>query len=255
MGIHQIVSGVLSFFLSPFNCIVIVVLAAFIFRSARVKKNCLLAALVIFVLFGNPWLLNWYAGKWQAAPKELDRSVVYSCGIVPGGFASPDANGNGYFNATADRFIAVEELFERGIISHILICGGNGKTNDESFREGAWVKKQLVILGIPDSAVVVEDRSNDTFDNALYAKEILDSIHLLPPYLLITSAHHVPRASLLFRQAGLPVVAFPCNYINGRSPFSWTSVIPRPSVLLDWEPYIKETLGYWYYYYFNRNKK
>ena len=255
MGLHQIVSGVLSFFLSPFNCIVILLLTAFIFRRARLKKICLIAALVIFVVFGNQWLLNWYAKKWQPAPKELTGKVVYSCGIVPGGFVSPDYDGKGYFNATADRFIAVEKLFRLGRITHILISGGNGKANDDNFREGAWVKKQLILLGIPDSAVFVEDRSNDTFDNAVYAKEILDSLELRPPYLLITSAHHVPRASLLFRQAGLQIIAYPCNYINGRGRFSWVSLIPRPSVLLDWEPYLKETMGYWYYYIFNRNKK
>lgn len=51
-------------------------------------------------------------------------------------------------------------------------------------------KDELLIMGIPASSIFVEDRSNDTFDNAVYAKRILDSLQLSPPYLLITSANH-----------------------------------------------------------------
>ena len=69
-------------------------------------------------------------------------------------------------------------------------------------------------MGIPDSVIFVEDRSNDTFDNAVYAKQILDSLQLSPPYLLITSAHHIPRASLIFKNAGVITAPFPCNLLK-----------------------------------------
>ena len=102
-------------------------------------------------------------------------------------------------------------------------------------------------MGIPDSAIFVEDRSNNTFDNALYAKQILDSAHLKPPYLLITSAFHMPRASVLFKNAGLPTVSFPCNYAAGMGNFSLLSLLPHPWVLLGWDSYLKETAGYLWY--------
>ena len=154
--------------------------------------------------------------KMAAPPVVISTGIAYSCGIVPGGFASPDADENGYFNSTADRFIQAVKLYKLGEIKHILISGGNGKADKKNFREGAWVKGELTAMGIPDSVIFVEDRSNNTSDNAIYAKQILDSLQLKPPYLLITSAHHVPRASLLFKNAGIPTVAFPCNYIAGR---------------------------------------
>jgi uncharacterized SAM-binding protein YcdF (DUF218 family) len=203
--------------------------------------------LCIFILFSNKWLLDWYAKKWQPAPPSTNRNITYSCGIVPGGFASPDADGDGYFNATADRFIQAEKLYKLGIIKRLLISGGNGKVNNKNFREGAWVKGELTIMGIPDSAIFVEDRSNDTFDNAVYAKQILDSLQLNSPYLLITSASHVPRASLIFKNAGITTIAYPCNYVDGRSSLSFSSIVPQPSVLLGWEIYLKETAGYLWY--------
>jgi uncharacterized SAM-binding protein YcdF (DUF218 family) len=245
---HQVASIIISFFLSPFNWVIILVIAGYLFRSRVRKKSCGIIALCIFLLFSNKWLLNWYAQKWQPAPALISKSEVYSCGIVPGGFASPDADGNGYFNATADRFIQAEKLYKLGAVKHILISGGNGKSDDKNFREGAWAKTQLSLMGIPDSVIFAEDRSNDTFDNATYTKEILDSLQLRPPYLLITSASHVPRATLIFKNAGITTVAFPCNYIEGRSRFSLSWFLPQPSVLLDWDTYLKEAAGYLWYY-------
>ena len=245
---HQVASSVLSFFLSPFYWIIILVIAGYFLRKALLKKICRILALCIFLLFSNAWLLGWYAKNWQPPPVVINTGIAYSCGIVPGGFASPDAYGNGYFNSTADRFIQAVKLYKLGEIKHILISGGNGKADKKNFREGEWVKGELITMGIPDSVIFIEDRSNNTSDNAVYAKQILDSLQLRPPYLLITSAHHVPRASLLFKNAGIPTVPFPCSYIAGRGDFSFPSLLPQPAVLLGWNVYLKETAGYFWYH-------
>jgi uncharacterized SAM-binding protein YcdF (DUF218 family) len=198
-------------------------------------------------LFGNSWLLDWYAKNWQPSPVTIKQSDFYNCGIVPGGFASVDVDGNGFFNATSDRFIQVLKLYKQGKISHILISGGNGKKDDKNFREGEWAKGELITLGVPDSVIFTEDKSNNTADNATYAKKILDSAKLKPPFLLITSAHHVRRASLLFKNAGIPTVPFPCSYVAGRANFTFSSLLPQFSVLSGWEVYLKESLGYLWY--------
>lgn len=251
---HQETSSILSFFLSPFNWIIILVITGYFLRKALFKKICRILALCIFLVFSNQWLLDWYAKKWQPPPVVISAGIAYSCGIVPGGFASPDADENGYFNSTADRFIQAVKLFKLGEIKHILISGGNGKIDKKNFREGGWAKGELKTMGIPDSAIFVEDRSNNTSDNAAYAKKILDSLQLKPPYLLITSAHHMPRASLLFTNAGIPVVPFPCNYIAGRGDFSFSSLLPQPAVLSEWNIYLKEAAGYlWYHFKSNKN--
>ncbi len=244
---HQQGSYVLSFFLSPFNWIIILVIAGYFSKKNLLKKICRIMALCIFLLFSDAWLLDRYAKNWQPSPVVISAVSTYSCGIVLGGFASTDADENGYFNVTADRFIQAVKLFKLGKIRHILISGGNGKTNKRNFREAAWVQGELKAMGIPDSVIFFEDRSNNTADNAVYAKQILDSVQLKPPYLLITSAHHVPRASLLFKNAGISAVPFPCNYISGRGTFGFSSLLPKFAVLSGWNPYLKETAGYFWY--------
>lgn len=244
---HQLASSVLSFLLSPFNWIVILLLAGYFLRRPLLKKICRIMALCIFLLFGNSWLLDWYAKNWQPLPVVIHPDSTYSCGIVPGGFASVDVDGGGYFNVTADRFIQALKLFKQGKITHILINGGNGKKDKQSFREGEWVKGELITMGVPDSVIFFEDKSNNTADNAIYAKQILDSVQLKPPFLLITSAHHIPRASLLFKNAGISIIPFPCDYIAGRANFKFSSLLPQLSALGCWDTYLKEAAGYLWY--------
>ncbi|MEP6595879.1 MAG: YdcF family protein [Ginsengibacter sp.] len=244
---HQVASAILSFCLSPFNWIIILIIAGYFLPKGRVRKICRVLALCIFLIFSNSWLIDWYAKHYQALPATINSAASYSCGIFPGGFGSPDANENGYFNSAADRFIQAVKLYKLGVIKHLLISGGNGKANLKSFKEGAWVKGELITMGIPDSVIFIEDRSNNTADNAFYAKQILGSMELKPPYLLITSAHHMPRASLLFNKAGISTVPFPCNYIAGRSTLGFWSILPQPYILLEWGVFLKETVGYLWY--------
>lgn len=245
--LHSFVSTIVSFFLSPFNWVIVLLVAGFLFRKKGRRKVCFIAAFCIFLLFGNKWLLNTYARNWQTAPVILHSGELYSCGIVAGGFASPDAHAHGYFNSAADRFIQIMKLYKTGRIKNIMISGGNGKPDEHNFREGAWVKGQLLQMGIPDSVVFTEDRSGNTAENAVNTKQVLNSLQLKPPYLLVTSAYHMPRASLIFKKAGLDVLPFPCNYTDGRGGTELSDFIPRPSVLMSWETYLKETFGYWWY--------
>ena len=222
-------------------------IAAFFIRRPSVKRTLRVMALGIFLLFSNQVLLDWYAGKFQPSPAKVNNETLYSCAIVPGGFASPDAGGTGVFNATADRFIQALKLYKQGRITHILVSGGNGKEELKTFREGEFVKNELKIMGVPDSAILVEDRSNNTAENAINSKAILDSNNLKPPYLLISSAHHIPRATVIFKNAGVETVAFPCNYIAGRGINTLSSIIPSFGVLFTWNIYLKETAGYFWY--------
>src|SRR6185503_5858251 len=86
---HYLASDVVSFFLSPINWVFVLVVAAFFLRKASHKKICRIAALCIFIVFGNQWLLNWYANNWQPMPVAINNNIKYSCGIVPGGLQAP----------------------------------------------------------------------------------------------------------------------------------------------------------------------
>ena len=244
---HPFVSALASFVLSPFNWIVVLLAGAYFIRRKPWKRLLAGLAVFIFLVFSNRSLLNSFARAWQPAPVDALSLPVYSAGIVAGGFASPGYEKGGYFNLSADRFIQAVRLYKLGKVSHLIISGGNGRRDVATFREAAWVKTQMLQMGIPDSVIAIEDHSRNTQENALYTRRLLDSLQLSPPFLLITSAFHVPRAALVFHKAGVPVDPFPCNYTDGMDRFSWDDLLPRPSLLFEWGRYLKEAVGYFYY--------
>lgn len=244
---YQFASALLSFILSPMLWVVLFVLAGLLVQKKIIKKIFWLIAALIFLVFSNAWLLNRYARNFQPPPLSLPKDVVFSCGIIPGGFASPDIDGNGIFNSTADRFIQALTLFKKGHIKHIIVSGGNGKKEMSTFREAAWVKEQFIILGVPGDVIFVEDASNNTRQNAANTKKILEANHFSPPYLLISSAHHLPRAQLLYSKMGVSTVGFPCSYIAGRGISTLADLKPDFGVLNTWSVYLKETAGYLWY--------
>lgn len=242
----------LIFFLSPLFWILIFLIAGVITKRKKLKKNCIRISLILFILFSNPYLLNQFARFWDVKETNLPFGKNYSCAIVLGGFASEDYNGNGYFNGTSDRFIQGIKLKAEGKVSHILISGGNSKLVPSAFRESDWVASQLKDFNIPDSNILVEDQSRNSFENAVFSKKLLDSAHLNPPYILVTSAFHMRRAEYIYKKMGVDVISFPCNYIAGKGKTGIGDFIPSLSTFGTWYYYIKEVVGYSVYYFKKR---
>ena len=63
-------------------------------------------------------------------------------------------------------------------------------------------------FGVPDSALLLEERSYDTTTNARYTAAVARA-NGIQRILLVTSGVHMPRASLLFRGTGIEVFEVP----------------------------------------------
>lgn len=242
-----IFSKLLVSFIYPITWIGLALVTAFLYKNPQVKRRCLIAALSIFILFTNTYLLNLFARFWDIDGKDLEGN--YSCAIILGGFVSEDQYGNGYFNNASDRFIQAIKLQRSKKVDHLLFSGGNADINPSAFREAGWVKKELKYYGIADSSVLIERGSRNTFENAEFSKAILMSRNLRPPYLLVTSAFHMRRSLQTFKKMNVDVLPYPCNYIAGREKTTIGSFIPSADTLLKWNVYIKEVIGYSVYYF------
>ncbi len=181
---------------------------------------------------------------WDTPPPKDADTAHYNCVIVLGGFSNSNRNGGGYFNPSADRFLQGIKLLLNKKAGHILITGGNGNLAPGGFREALWVQKQLKEFNIPDSTVLIESNSRNTVENAKYTKQLLDSAHLASPYLLVTSAYHMPRSLMIFKKMGLNVIPYPANYITRNNKVEASDFVPDAGVLYNWNTYIKEIIGY-----------
>ncbi|MBU3713571.1 MAG: YdcF family protein [Ferruginibacter sp.] len=244
---HYYLSSFISFFLSPAVWIMIFIFLYVRAKSSKRKKIFLYTTISIFLLFSNQWLITAYARWWHPKPLNDNDKTEYSCAILLGGFGSPDYNEKGYFNFAADRFIQAVRQYKLGKVKYILISGGNGKVKVKNFNEGEWTRSELKIMGLPDSAILFEDKSTNTAENVVNTKKLLDSAGLKPPYMLISSAHHLPRATLLFQKAGIMTTALPCNFIAGTEAYNLSGIIPDLNVLFTWNSYFKETFAYLLY--------
>jgi len=241
---YFILSKVLLFIILPIYWVVVLLAIAVVSKERKRKQRFLIAAIIVLYVFSNHFLLDRVIRKWDVQFQPLNSTQHYSCAIVLGGFSSSDGHGGGHFNFSADRFIQAIKLIETKKIAHLLITGGNGNLLPGGFREAAWVKTQLAQFNIPDSAVLIENNSKNTFENAKFSKVILQKTHLPPPYLLVTSAFHMRRSLMLFKHAGIPVIPYSCNYIIGNDRVQITDFLPAADALSTWEIYIKEVVGY-----------
>jgi uncharacterized SAM-binding protein YcdF (DUF218 family) len=241
---YFILSKVLLFLILPIYWVVILLVVAAVSKERKRKRRFLIAAIIVLYVFSNSFLLDLFARKWDVQFQPLNNTQHYSCAIVLGGFSSSDGRGGGYFSFSADRFIQAIKLIETKKIAHLLITGGNGNLFPGGFREAGWAKTQLSQFNIPDSAVLIENNSKNTFENARFSKALLQKTHLPPPYLLVTSAFHMRRSLMLFKHAGITVIPYPCNYLVGNDRIKITDFLPTSDALFIWEIYIKEVVGY-----------
>ncbi|MBW4890641.1 YdcF family protein [Mucilaginibacter sp. HMF5004] len=237
-------SKILAFLISPFCWVLMLLITGLVLKNKKLKKSFLTGSVVTFLLFSIPLFLNQFANLWRYPFNRSFANKTYSCVIVLGGFSGPGGPDTGHFNASADRFIQGIRLFETRKASHILITSGNSSLmhQKDGFVEGDWVKGQLKQFNIPDSAVLIENKSKNTIENAAFTKLLLANSHLEPPYLLVTSDFHMRRAMATFKKAGLYVEPYPCNFLAGGRP-SFSGLIPDVNTLPKWDLYIKEVVG------------
>lgn len=239
-----LLSKLLIYFLLPFNWILALLLIAYFIKNKQYQRRTYMAALIVFLLFSNGFLLNWFSANWDIQPVALKPNQTYSCALVLGGYISEDENKHGFFNGAADRFIQALKLKETGTTSHLLFTGGNASLTPDGFIEGSWLRQELHPYHFADSTLLFETQSRNTIENIRFSKSILQVKHLPPPYLLVTSAFHMRRALLICKKAGLQVVPFSCNLSPAKTKFSLDDFIPSGDTLNGWNSYLKELVGY-----------
>ena len=98
------------------------------------------------------------------------------------------------------------ELFQQGRAPIIAVTGGN-KPGDR-YTEAESSAKYLVSRGVPEVAIIGEDRGRSTWESVSLLKDRLDSdgIRFL---IVVTDPYHTQRTLLSFREAGFHAVGSP----------------------------------------------
>ena len=238
-----ILSKTIGALTKPFGWLVILMLAAVFLRKTKAKKVSLIAAFTVFLVFTNPVLFDFSIKCWEPEPVAVENLRTYDIGIVLGGFSSylPEYN-NIKLNEAGDRLWQTVSLYNRGKIKKILISGGSGRKTGKS--EAAAVRDVLIAMGIPESDVLAESESRNTYENAEYSAKLIAGIQPGADCLLITSALHIPRSIGCFCKAGLNPDIFPAEHISRYEDTFWLNrIVPKPEVMVKWNRLINEWVG------------
>ena len=237
---------ILLYFLRPVIWIVAIFIVAFFTKKEIRKRSLYTSGFILLLFFSNPFiirqLLKWYEEK----PVQLSAAEKYNTGIVLGGFVSYNKKEDkGYFNDACERFIQTALLYKTGRINKIIVAAGNGYIVNHDFKEADYIRQKLVDLGIPAVDILTDPYSRNTLENAVNSKKIIDSAHINGPFLLISSAMHLPRAKMVFIKNGINVKPYPCDFSSkdvGNNLLE-DYILPSAFALFQWDNLIKEIAG------------
>lgn len=232
--------------LKPLTWIIVIFLIGLITKNPKRKKRMLFASFLMLLFFSNPFFFRILAGAYEKRPVILNANEKYQAGIVLGGFVNYNVKKNtAFFNPASDRFIETALLYKKGNIGKIIVTAGNGYVAKHNFQEASFVKDRLIELGIPAQDIFTDGLSRNTYENAVNSKKICDSLHLTGPFLLISSAMHLPRSEKSFIKQNLNIRSYPCDFMTqtAANNFWEDYLLPSSLTLSNWDVFIKELSG------------
>jgi uncharacterized SAM-binding protein YcdF (DUF218 family) len=116
----------------------------------------------------------------------------------------------------AERLTAPVALKRRFPHARLVFTGGSAALRGSTSSEAAAAGRFWRDMGIDDGDALYEGRSRNTYENAVFSRELAQP-KAGERWLLVTSATHMPRSVGIFRKAGWPVIAYPVDYhTNGK---------------------------------------
>jgi uncharacterized SAM-binding protein YcdF (DUF218 family) len=116
--------------------------------------------------------------------------------------------------SAADRIVAAATIARRYPKARIVFSGGSADLIANDAREADYAGQIFEGLGIAKDRLIMERRSRNTYENAVFSKAIA-SPKQGERWLLVTSAYHMPRSIGLFRKAGFAVEPYPVDWRVG----------------------------------------
>ena len=187
-------------------------------RRTWVRRCSFLTVLLLF-LTATPILSSMYIALLEAqyppfqatSTSKFDAVVVLAGGVFQKGSLRPTDEVS---DASRQRTGCGAGLWQQNLAPKLLLTGGDATVFRTGLMESHEMKRWALRLGVPESAIVIEEKSRTTYENAVQTKAMLGSGRIL----LVTAAYHLPRAVRLFEKQGFVVTPFPCGYESQHTP-------------------------------------
>ena len=257
MTLFLFLSKFLPQFVYPVGIITILLLLALFLRKKE-KAVFILLLVTFLVLFvsGNRWVSMALARtlEWKyLTPDPLPQADAIV--VLGGATEAPEYPRTMVeFNSAADRIFKAAEIYQQGAAEHILLSGGGYIVwlDTRTLSQAQEMADILELLGVPEDALWLEEESANTYENALFSKDILSEKGIKRIYL-VTSAMHMPRSVALFEYQGFEVVPVPADYsvtqaswdklFHGGWETTLLNMVPNASSIKQTSNVMKEYIG------------
>ncbi len=214
-------SKVVFFVIQPSSLMAIVVVVGLVLAmwTRHTRRGLRIAAGAFALLIGagllplgNVLLLPLEARFALApAPGPDDRiAAIILLGGFEDGWVSSGRSGLAV-NESAERLTEGVRLAKSLPLARVVFTGGSGSLLTTEPNATGPVGQFLEDMGIAPGRIVLEGRSRNTFENAVFTRDLLQ-LSRGARVAIVTSAYHMPRAMGVFRKAGFDVVAYPVDY-------------------------------------------
>ncbi len=240
-------SKLLAAFLQPLTWAAVLFLLALWWLPKRpvAGRRALLAGIGVSAVIG--WLplpdalLRHMEGQYPAPQGSLQPYI----GMVVLGGAIDIPRGvqdstNFTLNSAAQRMTTPLALLRK--YSHLLLLfsGGQSDTIARETSVADAARDFYASMGVPANRLLYERAARNTYENAVLSARV-SGVDKTQPWLLVTSAWHMPRAMALFQREGWNVTPYPVDFRTG-SYTQWTHYSIAEGALR-WEMLLHEVVG------------
>jgi uncharacterized SAM-binding protein YcdF (DUF218 family) len=145
----------------------------------------------------------------------------------------------------ADRVLEGFRVFNLIHPDLIISSGGAVGSMDRLGPGGKVMKDLLVQLGVPEPRILVETESQNTHDEAVIVKRMLEPLHA-DHVILVTSDVHMARSVGTFRAAGIEVIPAIARAAHFAPPWN-ISFLPSSTGINEFQDVVHEAGGMAYY--------
>jgi len=171
-------------------------------------------------------LINAYG--WVDRAQPADVIIVLGAGLGRDNTPGP---------ALTRRALHAADLWAKGL-APVIICTG-GKPGTRTRAEADACAELLRTGGVPAEAIIQEDRSRSTEENAIYTKAMMEA-NGWRSAILVSDGYHLFRSNRLFQSQGITVYTSPAS--EGPRSLEYAVFIGREIVALHWQ-ILKETFN------------
>ncbi|TVQ34712.1 MAG: YdcF family protein [Wenzhouxiangella sp.] len=223
-------------------------------RWRKFGLGLMIVGLSWLYIWSTPVFSDWIRGSLESRYPMLtveEMPMADAIVVLGGAFAHSEAWPYPNASASVDRYWHGARLYHAGRAPIIILSGGRTPGRGPGLTEARAGAQFLVDLGVPPTAIWLEEQALTTRANAVEVAELLAE-HEIEEILLVTSALHMRRSMASFQAAGLNPIPAATDFEVRPSPSKghrrW---LPNAHALSASTRAFHEIMGYWTYSYRN----